>query len=77
MGDSEKKKKKGFSSEDRCYRCGLRGHYGYDCDKFHGRSLKSEKEKPKRNFDKARVHIVLIHGPITRLYAWVGYPFIE
>ena len=57
MGDSVKKnKKKGFSSEDRCYRCGLKGHYGYDCDKFHGRSLKSEKEKPKRNFDKVRVH---------------------
>ena len=67
MGDSEKKKKKGFSSEDRCYRCGLRGHYGYDCDKFHGRSLKSEKEKPKRNFDKVRVHTL----GRTRVGGWL------
>merc|ERR1739838_481721 len=43
MSEEKRKRKKEYSSNDRCYRCGLKGHYGYDCDMIHGKSLQSEK----------------------------------
>lgn len=49
--DEKEPENKKFSEKDRCYRCGLQGHYGYDCDKFHGKSTRSEKvRKHKRSY---------------------------
>jgi len=48
---SEKKKPVGFSDQHRCYRCGIKGHYGYDCDLLNGKTAKSEKKKTKKFFE--------------------------